>query len=136
MPRLKGMDQVNANLRREIARIKDRSMKGLINAAIVIRRDMDETPPLIPVDTGNLRASWFTAPVYKLGNPSLIIGFSANYAVFVHENVGANFQRPIRVGGKLRKRRPGAGPKFLERALIRNHRRILEEIRKHASIKK
>jgi len=120
---IKGMDIVMNNLRREIVKIKGRNMKGLIESAIIIRRDMDKTSPLIPIDTGNLRQSWFTSPLQVKGNPGLIIGFNANYAVFVHENVGANFKRP------------GAGAKFFEASLKRNKMLILETIRNNAYIK-
>lgn len=54
---LEGLDAVIANLNREVSKIKGRSLKGLIRAAIVVRRDMDKTPPLIPIDIGNLRGS-------------------------------------------------------------------------------
>lgn len=50
---------INANLNREINEIKNRTNKGLILAAIEVRRDMEATPPRIPVDYGNLKASWF-----------------------------------------------------------------------------
>ena len=110
---IKGFDKVKRNLNKEIMAIQGRSMQGLIEAAIFIRRDMEETPPLIPIDTGNLRASWFTSPIREGAKFGLMIGFSANYAVFVHENMEATFSRP------------GAGPKFLEAALSRNKEEIL-----------
>jgi len=118
------MDRVLINLNREIKGIENRSMQGLIESAIIVRRDMDKTPPLIPVDTGNLRASWFTTPVRKGTQQGLMVGFNANYAVFVHENVGAHFNRPQ------------SGAKFFEASLKRNKQMILETIKRTASIKK
>lgn len=118
-----GLRQVQMNLNREILKIKAGSMAGLIEAAVIIRRDMDKTPPVIPVDTGNLRQSWFTTPVKKPNRPGLIIGFSANYAIHVHENLKAKFKRP------------GAGPRFFQQALDRNHKMILETVRKNARVK-
>jgi hypothetical protein len=44
------------------------------------------------------------------------MGFTANYAIFVHENMDAVFKRP------------GSGPKFLEKALERNQIKILKTI--------
>jgi hypothetical protein len=122
---------------------------------------MDTESPTIPVDTGNLRQSWFVTtskgnvdgqnPEFKgkdagkmhtqhssvvpnmqalataKGNknkPLLIMGFSANYATFVHENVGANFQRP------------GAGAKFFESAIKNHEGEILGVIKKEAKTKK
>jgi len=138
---IKGMDVVLANLNREILAIQGRSMVGLIEAAILIRNDMDKTSPLIPVDTGNLRGSWFTNPIREGNKFGLLMGFGANYATFVHEMVDADFTSPrVRYGpGKGRKRiytpRPGAGAKFFEEALKRNKGQILSIIQRNAKIK-
>lgn len=120
---LKGLNTVIGNLNKEVKKIKNRSMKGLIQASIIVRRDMEYTPPLIPVDTGNLRDSWFTKPIFIMANPALVIGFSAFYAVFVHENLEAHFQRP------------GAGAKFMEASLKRNSKNILNAIAHEARIR-
>ena len=155
--RLRGMRKVMRNLKTELNKIEGKTLQGLIEAAIIIRRDMAHTPPKVPVDVRNLEASWFTvtsggkvtagtSPDFKgndsnemaadhskivstataliTGNktPVVIMGFSANYAIFVHENVGANFKRP------------GSGAKFLEAALKRNEKNILETVAKSAKI--
>ena len=51
------------------------------------------------------------------------LGFGAEYAAWVHENVGAKFQRP------------GAGAKFLEAALKREQNNIEKIIQATAKIK-
>jgi len=56
---LKGIQEVMSNLNKEIAKIENGAMSGLIRAAVIVRRDMDSTPPVIPVETGNLRSSFF-----------------------------------------------------------------------------
>ena len=155
--RLEGLNTVLSNLNKEIKKIKGRSLKGLIRAQIIVRRDMESTSPMIPVDTGNLRSSYFS--VTSKGNmpegispafigeragqmsadhlsstssnkakiagpePALVMGFSAYYATFVHENVEAHFQRP------------GAGAKFMEASLKRNSGKILETIAHEARIR-
>jgi len=156
--KLQGFDQVMKNLNKEIEGIKNRSLKGLIRAAILVRRDMEHTSPKIPIDTGNLRASFYTVtskgritsggtPAFKgeqaktlVANhpgevnqarsliaqedrPAVALGFSAFYALFVHEMVGANF------------RRPGSGAKFFESALKRNHKKIVKTIREEVKLK-
>jgi len=136
--KITGFKKVQQNLRREILQIKGRSMAGLIEAAILVRRDMEVTPPLIPVSKlkkskrrrggGNLRASWFTSPHQTPQGPSLVCGFNANYAVFVHEMVDKS-------GKKIDWSRPNSGPKFFEKALNRNHKEILEVIRNNARIR-
>lgn len=164
---IKGMDIVLSNLNREILKIKGRTLKGLIEASIIVRRDMEYTAPSIPVDTGNLRASWFTvtatgiqdgsSPNFKEENaakmasehssviastrslvqaasvkgPALMMGFSANYAMWVHEMVGANFRQPKKEAVKA-----PTGAKFFEKSLKRNKALILETIRKNAQIKR
>jgi len=58
---LQGLDEVINNVQTEIDKVKDRTMSGLLRAAALVRKDMDETPPVIPVDLGNLSNSWFVA---------------------------------------------------------------------------
>jgi len=161
--KLQGMDKVIARLNKEILALKSISIQGLIEASIVIRRDMEVTSPVIPVDMGNLRASWFTVTkisttkeggfkgkdkgqvmqdtnaavtnakgvVNTLKVPILIMGFGANYAVYVHENVGANF-----TGKGEGDRRQGAGAKFLEASLNRNKAEVLKILRNNLIIPK
>lgn len=120
---IKGMDQVLKNLNSEIRKIEGASLKGLIQAAIIIRRDMDQTPPMIPIDTGNLRGSWTVETIRSVSSPAIRLGFTSYYAWFVHEMVGANFQRP------------GAGAKFFEAALKNNRDNILNAIRREAGLR-
>jgi hypothetical protein len=57
--KIKGLNQVIRNLNRRIDTIPGKTLKGIIRGVAHIRRDMDKTAPLIPVDKGNLRASFF-----------------------------------------------------------------------------
>jgi hypothetical protein len=115
---IRGIDNVVRNLNRALDKKKRASVKGLILAAAFIRRDMESTPPLIPVDTGNLRASWFTTTGYRNGDPFIQMGFNAEYAVLVHEMTDADVQW----------KRSGSGPKFFESALKRNKETLLRII--------
>jgi len=159
MSQIKGLDQVLKNLDKEIQAIKGRTLKGLIRATIPIRQDMDKKSPTIPVDWGNLRASWFVttskgnvqrgkSPHFKGDTvakmsaqhdtvlsayqafarmkdfPFVVMGFSAYYATYVHEMLGASFQRP------------DSGPKFFEAAFKRNAKGTLKIIAENARIKK
>ena len=124
MSGLQGLEAVINNLNKEIKAIEGRSLAGLIRAAVVVHRSTEETAPLTPVDTGALRASWFTNPGYAPnGNPFITMGYSQNYAVFVHELIGATFKRP------------DAGAKWFQAHLFRNKARILEVIKMEAQIK-
>ena len=113
---------VMAKLNAEVMGIKKRTMGGLIDAAMIVRREMDTTPPLIPVDTNELRLSWDVIPAPHPIRPSITLGFFADYAFYVHEMLNASFQRP------------GAGPKFFEAALNRKGPDMLEAIRKRAKV--
>ena len=55
--------------------------------------------------------------------PFLIMGYSANYAMWVHEMMGAKFQRR------------GAGPKWFENAIKSKQGEILEIIKRNAKIR-
>jgi len=159
-----GLADVMRNLNKEIAGLKARTMKGFIRATIIVRRSMDLQEPLIPVDLGNLRSSWFVvtsggdfdsqaptpfpsggffgddaallaidrnnvmsgmqtaADMLSSRGPVVVFGFSAGYAVFVHENYGAHFQRP------------GAGAGFLIAAIWNNKTGILQVVLEEAKI--
>jgi len=56
---VEGLDEVIANTNEAIRQVENRTMSGLIRAVAMLRKDMDKVAPKIPVDTGNLRASWF-----------------------------------------------------------------------------
>ena len=133
---IQGFGDVMANLNREINAIVGRTMGGLIDAAIIIRRATENEEPKVPVDTGNLRHSWFTSSFYDGRNPGLFLGFSANYALWVHEMVGADFTsaRRSRKTGKIYLPRQGAGAKFLETKINNHHDDILKAIRDKAQI--
>jgi len=163
---LKGINEVMANINKELMKIKGRTQEGLVEAAIQIQVDMVVTPPTVPVDTGNLRASKFITtpqgilnqtPIFKARkgmkpttamklvtemaanhsattqlthtliasktDPVVVLGFTANYAVFVHENVTAKFKGT------------GTGAKFFEQALVRNEKRVIDIVQKYAKIR-
>lgn len=136
-----GVDKVMVNINREMMKIQGRSVKGLIKAAIVIRRDMDKTPPLIPVDLGNLRASFFvitatgipvTGGNFRGGVPgmasdhkSVISNAKTKASVAGHLIVilgfSANYARAVEESRRFKKgKRPGSGPRFFESSLNRN----------------
>lgn len=113
---IQGFEDIMRNLNIEILAITKGSARGLIEVSKVIRRDMDANQPYIPMDTGNLRASWETFPIIENKKHGLMMGFSANYALWVHEM----YDRPVNWTI------PGSGPKFLEAAVNRNRDKILQ----------
>lgn len=155
--RVKGLNRVISNLNKEVKKIEGRSLKGLIRASILVRRDMEHKFPLIPVDLGNLRASWFIV-TSKGGQPagraSKFRGESGGKMASEHGEVvgeGATMVRgkypALAMGFSAfyawyvhenvgqRFRRPGSGAKFFQGALNRNKKQILNTIAKEAKIR-
>lgn len=128
--KISGLEKVLNKLNKQIKKIEGRSIQGMVESTIIVSDDMDKIPPKIPVDTGNLRGSWFLISLMISGMPVVIFGFSANYAFFVHEMVGAT-----KTGEAINWGRPGSGPKFLESSLKRNKNTILKRIQNKATIK-
>lgn len=108
--RITGLKTVEANLNRELQGIKVRSGQGLIMFAMRVRKEMETFPPYTPVDTGIMRASWTQNLTWQKGMYIMRMGFSANYAPFVHqmEDTNTNWTRP------------GSGGHWFETALHRN----------------
>jgi len=50
---------IMTNLNKELSKVKAKSARGLVLAALHIRNATEASPPVTPVDLGNLRASWF-----------------------------------------------------------------------------
>jgi hypothetical protein len=112
------------NLNVELDKMKRGSAQGLLDAAEFIHADTEKTPPLTPVDTGNLRSSWTTRFFRRNKKSVVIFGYSANYALYVHEMIG-----PVNWS------RPNSGAKWFEYAIKRNYNRILALIAGRAKIK-
>ena len=77
-----GVKKVVANMRRHYAKIALQHEAGLKAAGLVFQ---GESQRLVPIDTGNLRASAFTRKSGSGFNVDVNVGYTANYALFVHE---------------------------------------------------
>ena len=153
------LELVMKNLNKEISKIHKNTMKGLISATIPVRRDMDHVAPVIPVDTGNLRSSYFVV-TSKGGNPKgkspTFKGKNAdemasNHAT-VKESVSAEIHRnavkgPIVAFGfsaeyayKVHEmygfhfQRTDAGAGYFVCSIYRNRKNVLDIIRENAKI--
>lgn len=117
MAKLIGADKVLKNLNKEIVKIKGRTMGGIRESLLLIEgRSKDKTP----VDTGNLVGGHYT-DVEMIGkNPVGEVGVTADYAIFVHEDLEARHE----VGEA----------KYLENAVKESRSEILDIIRKRAKI--
>jgi hypothetical protein len=151
---LKGITKITENINKEVKKMEGKvTSKGFIRVAMDVYDHMEKNYPLIPLDTGNLRASYFAtikgsdasskvgsgysrsktgkedkahqqqivamakSVVESQPHPAMVFGFSANYALMVHEKMEAEWSRP------------GSGPKYFEAALKANQNKIIETLR-------
>lgn len=168
MTRIAGFEKVMIRLQQEIDRMKKKSNRGLVEAAMFIRNDTERTPYITPRDYGNLRASWIIVskkglepdplnysghfkrnarkniPVatFKtwyadavaearaivsaeaINRASVMFGYTANYAMWVHEMIDANFSQE------------NSGPKWFQESMDRNRNKILKIIRENSTVSK
>ena len=108
------------NLNKEISKIKGNAFKGLIVAANFILADTEKTPPLVPVETGNLRDSKTVKP--NNNKTGVEFGFTAGYAAAVHFKDRARFKRP------------GSGPYFFSASINRNRQEVLNIIKNNVKL--
>ena len=128
--RVIGLDESIERINDEINRIEKLSMAGLWEAGLkVLRAAQKRLKP--SVITGNLRASGYVRsnantdrpdpanlissknepiPGNRLPEIGLEVGFTANYALYAHENM------------------EGRAPKFLESVIVENEREIIRII--------
>jgi hypothetical protein len=99
-PYFTGLNEVLRNLNKEVAALKQRTVAGLWEAGLEVKRRSIE---LTPRKTGNLRASHYTIAYESSSGPTVEIGLTAAYAPFVHE--------------RLELKHPIGQAKFLETAL-------------------
>ena len=139
--KVEGLDTVMRNLNREIAGIKSRTLAGLMEAGLQVQRSAQRR---VPVDTGNLKASAYTRkrPEARSDRPEVEVGFTAAYAVYVHETMEQKLKgkpRPSRgyKSGQGRYWDPQgqAGPKFLQRAVAENADKIVAIVQRRARVR-
>ena len=109
--------EVILRLNREISGIKNRSKAGLWEAALLIRR---EAQLKTPVDTGNLKGSYFVTVFEGPHGVVAEITNTAYYAIYVHEDLEAAHE----VGEA----------KFLEHAILENETTVIEIIARRAAV--
>lgn len=114
---LRGEAEALKKLNRELKAIKGRTIQGMAAAATLVKgRSQAKTP----VDEGNLKASHYTATGVTLSGPVAEVGCTADYAIYVHEDLEANHT----VGQA----------KFLESALNESKDDIVNTVRRRARI--
>ena len=116
---LNGFATVGVELERAVLKAQRRMAEEILN----------KSQRLVPRTTGNLANSKFIREEFSGGVRHLVLGYSANYAMFVHEWHGNYPARSaaqrramfanMRDAGVLRKgRRSNGSPKFLEKPYL------------------
>ena len=141
--RVTGLQDVLSNLNREINNIEGDIHTGLVKAGIFIKA---EAVNMTPVDYGVLRNSAFRQTQRHANGSALRVGFTAEYAPYVHEMPGTLRGQPRSHFGRTRNGVEfgggsgtgnywdGGEPKFLEKAVKNNYSEILQIIRRNAVI--
>ena len=108
MLRVTGMREVLKNLSNSQSTTEEGIHNGIIAAGLYVQRMSQK---IVPVDFGNLKNSSFTRHVGKGAWTRMYVGYTADYALYVHENLEARHKK-------------GQTAKFLERPLREHRKRI------------
>lgn len=87
--------------------------KGLYRGGLLLQR---ESMKIVPVDLGFLRASAQTRLIGSGLRSEVLVGYTSEYAIYVHENLEA-------------RHKPGKQAKYLEQPLRDHHKAIVDEIK-------
>lgn len=129
--KIKGLDKVLSNLNKEIKDIKGKTYAGLLEAGLIVQA---ESQKRVPIEYGKLRASAYTIRGTKL--LSVVIGYSAAYALYVHENLEQKLKGKPRKSGTGVYWGPAGEPQFLVRALRDKKSQAVEAVRNRAKVGK
>jgi len=112
--RFTGTDTVIRNMNGSIAKIRNQTKAGLYAAGLMIK---EKALRLTPIELGNLRGSTYVnPPILAPQGPVVEVGYTAAYAVYVHERTELHHDPPTQA-------------KFLEDAIKMNTKEILGIIR-------
>ncbi len=152
---VKGIENVNRRLIAAQKKAEQLSMSGMIRYAIAVRRGMEQSSPKTPVDTSNLRHSFFITTTRGVISTGSFKGDDAGKLASDHASAtgqatsmtalkasptlimgfSASYAAAVHEGkakgGKsMDYKRPGAGAKFFETALNNNKGLLVPEIGK------
>lgn len=130
--KFEGLDVALKNLNAEISGIKGRTTGGLMAGGFVI---LGTSNRRVPVEYGNLRASGYVRRAHDIPD-AVEIGYTASYALSVHENMEQKLKGRPRPSGLGVYWGPHGQPKFLESAARDESDRVVEIVAEHASVKK
>ncbi len=133
--RVTGVETVLKNLKTRRDALAAGLVRGLTLAGLRLQR---ESQRVVPVDYGILKASAFTRAEGKGLNTEVLVGYTANYALFVHEKVEMKLRGQPRMAphkGRYWDPQGRGQAKFLEEPARRLSDELLQTIRNHMKIK-
>jgi hypothetical protein len=111
--KLTGMDKVLANINREVAKVEGRSVGGLLALGNVVLAGSNKR---VPRELSNLHASGYVRKAQH-NRHAVEVGYTAAYALPVHEAVGMKLRGKPRKSGIGVYWGPSGSAKFLEKSL-------------------
>lgn len=116
--RVRGLDAVIKNMRQHDRKLQGGLDRGLVKAGLFLQA---KSVKEVPVEFGPLKASAFTRKTGKGLNAKVTVGYTAAYAIYVHENLDAAHGRAFNAkyaeeiqAGQKKSRGPNQKAKFLE----------------------
>ena len=138
LTKIYGMKKVLGNLKKADARIFRGIGQGMKIGGLYLQAKSQE---IVPVDLGPLKASAFTRSVGTTKEPEVIVGYTANYAVFVHEDMSKAHGQAFNIkhrdeiaSGAAPNRGDDQQAKFLERPSREERSQILDIIYSNVKI--
>ena len=130
--KVEGMDKLLLRLNARVQAIEGRTIGGLLAAGLKVQRLSQKR---VPVEYGKLRASAYTRKA--MGDPLAVeVGYSASYAVYVHENMEQKLKGDPRPSGLGHYCGPNGQSKFLESAVRELENEIVKTVADHAKAAK
>lgn len=126
---VKGLDLTLKNLNKKILAVKNVTVDGLLAGGLVVQGDAQKH---VPVEHGVLRQSGYTRKVRGGASPIVEVGFTAEYAPWVHENLEMKLAGKPRPSGKGVYWGPQGEARFLANAVERQTDRVVEIVAKRA----
>lgn len=139
---IKGLPQVLSNLKRAGKKVAAGVERGLKKGGLHLQRCSQK---IVPVNMGNLKGSSFCRSIGGVGFATdIVVGYTAKYAVFVHEDLNkahgeafnVKYAEKIAAGlpGFKGGRGPGQQAKFLEKPARDERRTIIRIVQKEARL--
>lgn len=125
---VRGVQQTIDRLAKEGVRVKQGALRGLLAGSLMIQRRAQRKTP---VEYGILRASAYTKRLRGGDVDTVVIGYKAPYALWVHEKTGEKLRGIPRRSGLGTYWNPGES-KFLQKAYDESIDEVIELIERYA----